>query len=154
MAYPVTRFSMTFRDYDKEQSNLSLWGTTLTAANFDAQNTAANALSSAIQAISIGRLAKHALIAYDTKDSALPAATKPAQREDKWILRYHDTSSRNYSVEVPCADSQFLATNSEFFDTTVQAWTDLKTAFEAYVKSPGDSSAVTLDSAQHVGRRS
>lgn len=154
MAYPVTQFGMTFRDYDGETSSLSLWGETLDAANFASNSTKWNTLSSAIQGLSIGRLASHRLLAYNTKDSALKAATKPAQRENKFLVSYHDTGGRIYQAEIPCADTSLLMTNSEYIDLTAGAGQTFKTAFEAAVLSPGDSSAVVVDSVQFVGRRS
>jgi len=86
-------------------------------------------------------------------DSLLNGATVDSQREKKYLLRYHDANNKSFNVEVPCADLSILAAGSDFIDESLGAWTTLKTDFEAYVVSPGDSSAVTLDSGQFVGRR-
>jgi len=153
MAYPVSQFKQSYRDYSGELSHLRLFATTVTAGNFAAQAGLAAALSLSLLAITLGRLASHEWAGLHVIDSALNGATVDSQREKKFLLRYHDANGKKFSVEVPCADLSILATDSDFIDKTVSAWTTLVTDFEAYVVSPGDSSAVTLDSGQFVGRR-
>jgi hypothetical protein len=78
-----------------------------------------------------------------------------AQREVKWLVRYHDAAGRKYSVEIPTADLSLLDTDSEFLDLAATYPAAFKTAFEDVVVSPADDgSAVTIDSIQFVGRRS
>lgn len=153
MAYPVSQYSSSFRDYDGEVSNSGIWVATLSAANFTAQGTLAAAYQAAIEAILLGEPAAHKTIASNVITSAAKAGTTNAQREVKWLARYHDTSGRKYTYELPTADFNQLAMNSEFFDSALTTYSDFKTAFEAYAVSPGDMSAVTLDSLQLVGRR-
>lgn len=153
MAYPVSQYGASFRDYDRELASFQVWSTTLTAGNFAAQATAAAALQAAIEDMVLGEPAAHRTLAANVITSGASASSTTAQRELKWLIRYHDTSGRKYSVELPTANPALLATNSEFYDQTLPSWTDFVTAFEAFVVSPGDSSAVTVDSAQLVGRR-
>lgn len=150
MAKPTQAFSITFRDYDGELSNGGVMATTLTAANFDAQATARATYVTAVRAISIGEYAQ-SKVGIETIASAANASSVQAQRETKWLVRYHDANGYKFRTEVACADLTLLATNSEFMNPTALA--SFATAFEGYVKSPFDGSAVTVDSAQAVGRR-
>lgn len=150
MAKPTQAFSISFRDYDGELSSGGVFATTLTAANFDAQATDRAAFVTATRAISIGEYAQ-SRVGILTVGSAAAASSVQAQRETKWLVRYHDANGYKFSMEWPCADLTLLATNSEFMNSTALA--AYATAFEGYVKSPYDGSAVTLDSLQAVGRR-
>lgn len=150
MAKPTQEFSVSFRDYDGEMSHGKILATTLTAANFDAQATARAAFVTAVRAISIGEYAQ-SRVGIDTIASAANASSVQAQRETKWLVRYHDANGYKFRTEVACADLTLLDTNSEFMNPTALA--SFATAFEAYAVSPYDGSAVTVDSAQAVGRR-
>jgi len=77
-----------------------------------------------------------------------------AQREKKWLARYHDaTNGQKFQVSWGTADLSLHMTNSEFLDLSTGAGAALKAAFEDVVVSPNDSShAVVLDSVQFVGR--
>jgi len=150
MAKPTQRLTTSFRDYDKELASVQLWLTTLTAANFDAQATLRASLITGLRAISIGEYAANT-VGILTVASAAAASSVQAQRETKWLLRFHDVNGYKFTAEVPCADLTKLGTNSEFMaDTPLGSFA---TPFEAAVVSPYDGSAVTLDSAQAVGRR-
>lgn len=151
MAKPLSSLAVTFRDYDRELSTAQVWATDLTAANFDAQATARASFITALRAISIGEYAQSKAVATTVIASASPASSTSAQRETKWLVRYHDANGYKFQMEVPCADPSKLATNSEFMNDTAKG--SFATAFEAYVKSPYDGSAVVVDSLQMVGRR-
>jgi hypothetical protein len=115
--------------------------------------TAIAALCVAANALQIGVETKRTTIAAAVIQGSGPASSGLAQRENKWLLRYHDSvNGVKYQMEIPNADLTLLAPNSEFIDTSLTVWTDFKTAFEAIVKSPDDDNAVVLDSAQFVGR--
>lgn len=137
-----------------ESGTISLPVTTLTAANYVAQKALIDALVTALEGITIGNPAKTEVVIDRTVISANPAATVQAQRENKYLLRYHgNTLSQKFQASVPTADLDQLVANSEFIDLSAGAGAALKTAFEAIVKSPNDASeAVTLDSVQFVGR--
>lgn len=150
MAKPTQGFSVSFRDYDGELAAGSVSATDLTAANFDAQATARAAYVTALRAISIGEYAQ-SRVSIETIASAAKASSVQAQRETKWLVRYHDANGYKFKMEVPCADLTKLATNSEFMNSTALA--AFATAFEGFARSPYDGSAVTVDSLQAVGRR-
>jgi hypothetical protein len=159
MAKPASRITQTFADYGSEAnpfgevSSVSLPVTTLTAGNYAAQQALHATLFIAIDAVSKGTEIKRETMAASVIQGTGPSADPYAQRENKWLCRYHDSvNDDKYTFEIPCADLTLLGTNSEMIDETNAAWTDLKAAFEAVVKSPNNDNAVVLDSAQFVGR--
>jgi len=154
MAVPVSFVTQTYIDYTREKSTTRLPITTLTAANLVAQMALVTTLLAAQAALTLGS-ADHSKVQLSaTSGGGTPSGNVDAQREKKWLVRYHDTANRKFSVEVPCSDLSLLALNSDFMDTTLAAFTDYKAAFEAVVKSPDDDAAgVTLDTIEFVGRR-
>lgn len=156
MAIPVSFIGETYRDYGNpgEKSSFRLPVTTLTAANLVAQQTLITALWTAIDAVVLGNIAKRQVIVSDTSPDDTEVTDPTAQRENKWLARYHDTSARKFTAEIPTADLAFLTLGTEFMDLSAGAGNTLKGAFEDVVVSPADGSAVVLDSVQFVGRRS
>lgn len=161
MALPVSFSSMTINDNtinqktgEPESTNWSVPVTTLTAANYVAKKALIDDLNTAVDSIIIGMIAKKEVVIDRTLVSALPAASTLAQRENKWLLRYVDTvTSQKFRVSIGTADLTELPDNSEFLDLTAGDGLALKTAFDAIVVSPDNSSnAVSLRSVQFVGR--
>lgn len=139
-----------------EASHATFPGTTLTAANFDAQDTLMDNLRAAIVGVISGKINIESRVAVVEEVSATPVTDKDAQRERKWLCRYHDASTgERYTLTVPTADSAILATNSEEMDLDdAGAGLAFKTAFDAYVKVyvAGSLHSTLLDSATLVGR--
>lgn len=160
MALPTSFYNLTINDNTRkangkpESTSLGLAITTLTAANVVAQQALVINLENAIDGVTIGEMAKSEIVFDRDILSQDPAASTLAQRENKWLMRYHgNTLNQNFQVSVGTADLTQLPNNSEFLDLTAGAGLALKTAFEAIVKSPNDGAeAVTLDSVQFVGR--
>lgn len=154
MARPVSFFSIGFRDYSKEPSNFGVPVTTITAANQAAETTLINNLEAAVIGVTLGTAQKDEIVLERTILTAALPTSPDAQREKKWLVRYHDaTTGIKYTAEIPCADLSILATNSDFADPTNGAYTALKTAWELVVRSPDDNNLTVLDSLQFVGRR-
>lgn len=125
--------------------------------NFVAVSAAANDLRLALEAITLGVVYQQTLIAERFLVTArVPAASNLAQGENKWLCRYHDNTTYSaYVVSFGTADLSLLTANSEFLSLAAGVGLAFKTAFEAVVKSPADSThSVTLDSVQFVGRNS
>lgn len=143
-----------YKDYSKEISHARFDVTTMTAANFDATNTAINALSTAILGIQAENcLQGKRVVSASTFVTRAPATDKAAQREKKWLLTVEDNTLHTLSRhEVPIADTQYVTANSDFMDLSADPGLALKTAVEAVVKSPAGN-AVTLISVQFVGKR-
>jgi len=160
MAYPVSRSSMTLQDYGTpgsgsgaEKSNVGWWLPTITAGNIVAVLGAQVTLRSAILDLVLGGQAASIVVAQEVT-GAVNITDPEAQRENKWLVRYHDTSGKKWSLEIPTAKLSLLDTGTEFLDMAGTEAAAFKTAFEAGAVSPGDASAVTVDSIQFVGRRS
>jgi len=141
---------------EPEASTLEVAIIPLTAGNVVATAGLVDALTTAIEAVSLGNLGKTNLVFERDPISSAPAALQAAQRENKLLLRYHgSTSNRKMRVSIPCFDLTLLPNHSEFLDLTADEGLDLKTAFEAVVRNDQDGAeAVILDSAQFVGRNS
>lgn len=139
-----------------ETTNFRVPITTVTAGNYAATQTLLNSLSGAIAAVTIGSLIRNVTESSIFTAAAIPSTNPLAQRENKWLARYHDsTNGQKFNVSFGTADLSLLANNSEFLDLTTGAGATLKSTFEAVVVSPNDSSHnVVLDSVQFVGRNS
>lgn len=161
MARPISRASQTLQDYGipgsgtgAEKSNWAFWIATLTAANFVAQTGLVSALFTAALDITLGAQAGSNVLAVSTV-AAVESTNSFAQRENKWLVRYHDTGSTRFTLEIPTADLALLDTGTEFLNLDdggpIAAFV---AAFEAVVKSPDDPAlTTTIDSIQFVGRR-
>jgi len=162
MALPVSFHTITYNDNtlksngSPETTTISLPITTLTPANVAAQTALITALENAITDILLGQKAKSETVYTRAIISGNPAGSTLAQRENKWLMRYHGvTLNEKFQASVGTTDLTLLPTGSEFLDLTAGEGLTLKTAFEAIVKSPGDAAeSVVLDSVQFVGRNS
>lgn len=138
-----------------ESTSMQVAVTTMTPANAAATVTALGNLQAAMAAVTLGVFAKDEIVYQRNILGTGPAASNLAQRENKWLLRYHDaTTLKKFTVSIGTADLSLLPAHSEFLDiVTAGPGANLKTAFEALVVSPDDSShSVVLDSVQFVGR--
>jgi len=160
MALPVSFWSHTINDNtlkangQPETTTMQLAVTTLTAANVAAQSALVINLENAVDGVTIGQPAKSEIVFERTTISAERADTPLAQRENKWLMRYHsNTLNQKFQVSIGTADLSLLPDGSEFLDLSADEGLALKTAFDAIVKSPNDAAeACTLDSVQFVGR--
>lgn len=165
MATPISYFSVTVADNTKKNGGqgapeTAIWRvpiTTLTPANVAATETLTDNLLTAVQAVILGVNQQTRLTYNESNLSSDAAASQLAQREKKWLLRYHDSvnPSLKFTVSIPTSDLTKLPNHQEFLDLTAGVGLALKTAFEAVVVSPDDSAnTVVLDSVQYVGRKS
>lgn len=147
-------YTRTMSDYDGESTIFRVNSAQLTAANIDAQIALNVALGVAIVGITRGTLQK---IAYGNEVVSPGVSSDPlAQRENKWLIRYHDdTTGEAQRVELGTADLTKLDGNNRSYaemgdGAEVDAFV---AAFEAYVLSAAGN-AVVVDSIQFVGRNS
>jgi|EndMetStandDraft_4_1072995.scaffolds.fasta_scaffold11069_2 hypothetical protein len=160
MALPISFWAQSLADNtvksngEPELTTMRVPIITLTPANVAATETLTGNLATAIAGITLGNVVKRDIVYVTTEFEKIPATSKLAQRENKWLLRYHDaTSFQKYTVSIGTADLTVLPDHSEFLDLTAGDGAALKTAFEAVVRSPADAShSVILDSAQYVAR--
>lgn len=139
-------------DYSYEGTSVGLYITTLTAANFDAQITAAQSLQSAIQGVSLidfdGLTVRH----VDSETETDQPASVYAQREAKWLVRYNDpTANKIGSFEIGGADLTLLDSGGKKMDVSGGAGAALVAALEANALSPAGN-AITVIEILHVGR--
>jgi len=160
MALPVSFMSLTMADNTvrgngtPETTTIALPVTTLNAGNYAAKSALIAALVTALEGITIGNPIKSETVILRDIISAAAASDPLAQRENKFLLRYHGvTLHQKFQASIGTADLTQLMTHSEFIDLTSGAGAALKSAFEAIVQSPDDAAeAVVLDSVQFVGR--
>lgn len=160
MALPDSFLSVTVADNTVKNNGNAETGsfrvpvTTITAANYTTVTGQLTSLKTAIQGITLGRFIREVIESGVVQIAAIPATDPLAQRENKWLCRYHgNTLGQKFTVSLPTADVSLHIANSEFLDLTGGVGATFKTAFEAVVKSPNDAAeAVTLDSVQFVGR--
>jgi hypothetical protein len=160
MPLPTSFFSQTIGDNtvksngSPEITTYEVPITTLTAGNVTAKEVLIANLLAAVDAIILGQDQKTTIVWDRGIVGSTPAASQLAQRENKWLCRYHgNTLHQKFQVSIGTADLTQLPNHSEFLDLTGGVGAALKTAFEAIVVSPDDDSeAVTLDSVQFVGR--
>jgi hypothetical protein len=113
-------------------------------------------LETAIAALSIGVITKKNIVFQRETLPDVPASSTLAQRENKYLCRYHNPSTgKKFRASIPCADLTKLVSGSEFVVTASGPGAALKTAWAAVVVDPDDGSTLTvLDSIQFVGRNS
>jgi len=152
----VSKLILTYADYGTpiESGTVALEGTTISAATHDAVKAQMTALADAIDDISIGNRYRTQYIADKAESVATRPASPFAQRETKWLVRYHTSGlGIKLTCEIPCADLALLdpATDGRAdVDDAGGKVAAFISAFQAYVKVGGES--VVVDELVHVGR--
>lgn len=146
--------SRTYQDYGGEVSTMKVNSTPVTAANFTAQQGLLTDLWSAADAITLGGMIRNQWGNVFTDPNPVLPSNTAAQRENKWLVTYHDTTTgKKYWLEVPCADTAQLDPNdrdhAHIGDADVVD--DFVAAFNAVVRSEFDN-AVLVDEITYVGR--
>lgn len=146
-------YTRSLKDYDGETTTFRVRAAQLNAGNIADQIALQAALGTAINDMVLGALNR---ITYGNEvDTPVVAASDPgAQRELKWLVNYHDTTTgKKLRAELGTANTARLDPNArgqaEMGDgAEVDAFV---TAFEAYVLSDAGN-AVAVDSIILVGR--
>lgn len=136
-------------DYSKESSTITF---PVADAITDLQITS---LFNAADGMSLGSFGQSKLNTSVSKDAGPGGfpANKFAQREMKWLCRYHDgTTLKEYSLEIPAGDAALLTNNTDFADLAAGAGLTFKTEFEVSIRASLTGNTVILDSAELVGR--
>jgi len=147
------RGSWTWTDNSYEKGSIGVPLQTPTAGTYDAWVASASALAVCFENCTVNnavQASNRLLAGYDYGQGK--AASKLSQRENKLLLRYVDSAGDSFRVEIPCFNLTLLPDGSEFLDLTAGVGLALKTAFEAYARSPRVLLSTTLVSAQFVGR--
>lgn len=150
--------SVTFMDYDSELSNVRFILPEWTALNFAAQladvDTFMGAIAGLPAAMSMGTMHKYTY-GNEILSSITPPNDAEAQRELKYLVSYHDTTSlARFSLEIPCADTDVLDPDDRKHANIgdagdVDAWV---AAFQDLCLTP-DGGVPVVDEITLVGRR-
>jgi len=144
---------VTFKDYGGEVSTATFPGSDLTEANITAELAEMLAIVTALGDVTLGNITKIQRVASVSPQEDVPATSPLSQREQKWLVRYHDTITyEKGTLEVPCADLNLLdEANRGRADLTDEDVDAFVTAVEAYIVGPGGN-AIEVDEIVHVGR--
>lgn len=150
-------YDLTFRDWSNEPTTSQVNIAPITVGTIVAVLAEITAYRTAVEGIVIGETASDKIVMDSTTYSAAAADSPLAQRENKWLVRYHGVdNNKKWQVEIGTADLAAdgrLIPNSDFADLTEAGMAAFKTAFEALVRPPdSDTSLVVIDSVQFVGR--
>ena len=144
-------YSVTFRDYGREVSNVRFSGADLTSGNIVAQEALMADILAALAAVSLGEVAKTEEIATAELVSGDPATSPFAQRENKWLVAATDNvTGLSVRFEIPCADLDQLEENGEEMELGANR-TALISAIEAYALSVAGN-AITVQNIYFVAR--
>jgi hypothetical protein len=148
------KLNLTYHDFGtpQEAGKLALPCLDITAANHDAQDALKDALIVAINGITLGVHTASSWVAEEAANAVIQPASQFAQREIKWLVKYHDNSTgEKYSVEIPTADLDLLLAGSdERLDLAGTEGAAFKVAFEAFVRT--ETHGVTVDDVIYVSR--
>lgn len=159
-------YTLTVNDYDNEKSPMKIHVGAVTAVSLPGLLTQIGTFRTAVDGLTIGVLQKEALTAFSTILSQTLPTSEFAQRETKWVVKYHDNTQffdapvnaipnagylKPFDFEIGAADLALLANNDDFLPLAQTQAAALVTAFEAMARSPYGG-AVIVDSIQQVGR--
>ena len=168
-----TSKSYTVRDFDGEKSVYG-WNTEQVApdgSNLLALEVANGTLNAAIYDITRFAAVNQQQFSNIIRGTQSPNADPEAQREEKWLCTYEDTTEfldpptnlipnpgfhKIFNLEIPIADLSLRVGNSEIVYTqagggVAQVFTDFVAAFNLVVKSPYGGVAAMLE-VRSVGR--
>lgn len=162
---PQNTATITFEDYDRETSRMSVNIGPLTAANFTAKRDAIDDLKNALPAITLGEIRRTTINEVFT-ESTEAITNQQAQRETKWLVTLRDVTQffdvgntisnpgfgNLFQIEIPTADLGLLANNTDELSLTATGVPAFVAALEAVANSPTGGNEVQVVSIRHVGR--
>lgn len=148
------KYSVTIRDRSGELSNVGFNIGFVTTLNLTAQLTNTGNLKNAIDAITLGVIARDEMKVYTNDlDASLPVSPY-ANRESKFLVRYHDSTAAVSTFEIPAPDLAMvglLQSGTDFINLLQPEIDDFVQAFQTAALSPAGN-AVVVDSIEIVGR--
>lgn len=139
-------------DRNGQRTSISFNCTNVTAANFDAVNTALSNLQIELENLMDATPNKQtlSLIGFD------PSSTNDGRRETKWLIRMRDTVNNHiYTRELGTANIALQTISvggREYLDPAAGEWTSLQSAIQAaHILSEPGNAMVLLD-VELVGR--
>lgn len=155
----MAKFKLSIRDNSRELSRSDFNIDPITVGNIGDILTAVGTFRAAVEAITLGVLAKEALVLDETNLSALAPTDPLAQRGIKWNVQYADTTAffddpvnaipnagyqQIFTNTIGTADLSLLDDGEEELDLTTGAGATFKTQFDGLVKSPYGGSVSLL----------
>ncbi len=144
----VGLFRMSLLDFDGQARQFSFESSVLTVGNIAAETITHDALIASIQAVTLGTIDFHEMVA--DRESIRPrvfASAAAAQVSIEWVVTYvDDVTTEVQNVRIPTADltiDALLAAGSHLWDPTFATWVTFTTDFEAHVLSAAGNT-VTL----------
>jgi hypothetical protein len=146
-----------YRDYSDELSSCTFNVSPITVGTITALLAEFASLRSATDAIVLGVRASDTVVMDKTVGSASRPTSAVAQRELKWLVRYHGVDDgKKWTCEIPTPDitlTDVLIPGTDIVDLTQTEMAAFVTAFETAVRPPGnDTSLVVIDQIVLVGR--
>jgi len=153
----IHTYTRTYRDYSGELSGAQVPIPPITAIDIAATLVLIGLFETALDGFTLGQAAKSEIMMDRTIISAANAASAVAQRESKWLVRYHGiVQNKKYTMEIPTADltlTDVLIPGTDLVDLTQTQAAAYVTAFENLAVAPGtDTEAVVVDEIVFVGR--
>lgn len=145
----------TLRDYSGESTAVRIYNGDVTAISIAGFLTDFGDMRDAVAGITLGEMAQEQWVGDLTVLSADLPVNVFAQRELKWLVRYHDTvTNEKAKLEIGTADpTGVMLPASDFADLTIEPMLSFVTEFEAFARHPESATnAVVIDSIQLVGR--
>lgn len=146
------RLVMKFLDHDTDVKQVSVPTIDNLSGTFAGGLTFANAIRTAVEAVTMGTIIYDAYI-YD--ENVIPAPVPPAsgfaQNHSQWLITLRDAvNGHDETLTLPTADygaAGLLLPNSDQADMTAAEWIAVKDALEDFYRS-NDGNAVIMISAQ------
>lgn len=150
------KYLLSYRDWGNpgEVSTVTIPCVDLHAGNIVEVTTKLEALRAALEAITLGGNESKALVAWVNDAKSAPAGPR-AQREIKWLVKYHEVTGGNptHYLEIPCADLDLLDPDrTDAVDMSHESVVAFVEAFEAAVTV--NEHAVVVDDIIYASRKS
>lgn len=145
----------TLLDYSDEKSSVNIYNGAITAVSIGGFLTQFGEMRTALEGITLGTMHQEQWIGDVTLLSNARPASPVAQRESKFLVRYHNVvTGKKFTLEIPTADltGRVVAGTDRALltETNMAAFV---TAFNAFARSPeNDTDAVVIDDILVVGR--
>lgn len=155
----MAKFKLSIRDNSRELSRSDFNIDPITVGNIGDILTAVGTFRAAVEGITLGILAKEALVLDETNLSALAPTNPLAQRGIKWNVQYADTTAffddpvnaipnagyqQIFTNTIGTADLSLLADGEEELNLGAGVGATFKTQFDGLVKSPYGGSVSLL----------
>lgn len=155
----MAKYKLSIRDNSREIGRTDVNIDPITVGNIGDILTAVTTFRNAVAGITLGVLAKEALVMDETNISALAPTDPLAQRGIKWSVQYSDNTAffdpgvnaipnagyqQIFTNTIPTADLSLLDDGEEELDLTTNPGLAFKTSWDAFVKSPYGGDSVLL----------